>query len=102
MEHLMTTSRRNLLKVGLSSLPVISLAGTMPAFVSQFAFAESAQRPDQANDNILVVLQLTGGNDGLNTVIPFTDHASYRHRPKIRLQKNLATRLDHRFRLNPS
>ena len=34
----MTTSRRNLLKVGLGALPVISLSGTIPAFVSQLGF----------------------------------------------------------------
>jgi uncharacterized protein (DUF1501 family) len=99
---MITTSRRNLLKVGLGALPVISLAGTMPAFVPQFAFAEGAQRPDQSNDNILVVLQLTGGNDGLNTVIPFADDAYYRARPKIGIKKNLVTGLDDHFGLNPS
>jgi uncharacterized protein (DUF1501 family) len=97
----MNTSRRNLLKVGLGALPVISLAGTMPAFVPQFAFAENAKRPDQPNDNILVVLQLTGGNDGLNTVIPFADDAYHRARPRIGLAKN-AAKLDDHFGLNPS
>src|SRR5258705_3254455 len=97
-----TTSRRNLLKVGLVPPPVISLAATMPACVPKFASAQAAQRPDQANDNILVVLQLTGGNDGLNTVIPFADDAYYRARPKIGIKKNLASRLDDHFGLNPS
>lgn len=99
---MITTSRRNLLKVGLGSLPVISLAGTMPAFVPQFAFAEGAKRSDQSNDNILVVLQLTGGNDGLNTVIPTDDDAYYRARPKIGVKKTIAARLDDHFGLNPS
>jgi uncharacterized protein (DUF1501 family) len=97
----MKTSRRNLLKVGLSALPVISLSATMPAFVSQFAFAEGALRPDQSNDNILVVLQLTGGNDGLNTVIPYADDAYTRARPKIGL-KSAALRLDDHFGLHPA
>lgn len=97
----MNTSRRNLLKVGLGALPVISLAGTMPAFVPQFAFAESGRRTNQSDDNILVVLQLTGGNDGLNTVVPFADDAYHRARPQIRLDKNVV-RLDDHFGLNPS
>src|SRR5258706_3878921 len=96
------TSRRNLLKVGLGALPVISLSATVPAFVSQLAFAEQVKRPNQSNDNILVVLQLTGGNDGLNTVIPFADDAYHRARPKIGIKKNLVTRLDDHFGLNPS
>src|SRR5260221_14008493 len=100
-DPIMTTSRRKLLRVGLGSLPVISLAGTMPAFVPQLAFAEAAKRPDQSNDNILVVLQLTGGNDGLNTVIPYADPAYHRARPRIGI-KNNPGRLDDHFALNPS
>jgi uncharacterized protein (DUF1501 family) len=90
----MKTSRRNLLKVGLSTLPIISLSGTIPAFVSQLAFAEQTKRPGLSNDNILVVLQLTGGNDGLNTVIPYADDAYYRARPKIGLKKEVVLRLN--------
>src|SRR4051812_33808305 len=98
----MTTSRRNLLKVGLGALPVISLSGTMPAFVSQLAFAETAVRPELANDNILVVLQLTGGNDGLNTVIPYGDDSYFKARPKIGIKDRNTARLDDHFALNPS
>src|SRR5436309_1542373 len=98
----MKTSRRNLLKVGLSALPVISLSATSPAFVSQLAFAEGANRPDLSNDNILVVLQLTGGNDGLNTVIPYADDAYHRARPKIGLKKDRVARLDDHFGLHPN
>ena len=96
-----TTSRRELLKVGLGALPVISMAGTMPAFVPQMAFAQQMRRPGQANDNILVVLQLTGGNDGLNTVIPVGDDAYHRARPKIGLRES-QFKLDNHFALNPS
>ena len=94
-------SRRELIKVGLGALPVISLAGTMPAFVPQMAFAQQARRPGLANDNILVVLQLTGGNDGLNTVIPFADDAYHRARPKIGVRQS-AFKLDDRFALHPA
>jgi uncharacterized protein (DUF1501 family) len=97
----MKTTRRNLLKVGLSALPVISLSGTIPAFVSQMAFAEGGKRGELSNNNILVVLQLTGGNDGLNTVVPFGDDAYYRARPKIGVDKNRVVRLDDHFGLNP-
>src|ERR1700709_2854407 len=90
----MKTSRRNLLKVGLSALPVISLSGTLPAFVSQLAFAEQVKRPELSNDNILVVLQLTGGNDGLNTVVPFGDDAYYRARPRIGIKPQRVRKLD--------
>ena len=37
----------------------------------------------QSNGKILVVLELSGGNDGLNTLVPYADDAYYKHRPKI-------------------
>jgi uncharacterized protein (DUF1501 family) len=70
--------------------------------VSQLAFAETAARPELANDNILVVLQLTGGNDGLNTVIPYGDDAYLKARPKIGIKDRNTARLDDHFALNPS
>ncbi|MEO6437223.1 MAG: DUF1501 domain-containing protein [Tepidisphaeraceae bacterium] len=54
-----------MLRVGLGGLGVISLGGTMPAFVSKFAFGgEGPTSSPVSNDNILVVVQLSGGNDG--------------------------------------
>ena len=53
------------------------------------------------NDRILVVLELSGGNDGLNTVVPYGDDAYYRYRPKIGIRSDKLRKLDHRFGLNP-
>ena len=39
----------------------------------------------RAKDPVLVVVQLNGGNDGLNTVIPYGDSLYYDNRPTIRL-----------------
>ena len=95
------TSRRSLLKVGLSSAAVVSMAHTMPSFVSQFAFAQQPKSAKLSNDNVLVVIQLTGGNDGLNTVIPYADPAYVKSRPKLTLAKS-HHRLDDRFGLHPA
>lgn len=35
----------------------------------------------------LVIIQMTGGNDGLNTIIPYTNDIYYRSRPNIAIQK---------------
>ncbi len=82
----MTTSRRELLKIGLSGAAVVSLSGTMPAFLSKFAFAQSAPRTQVSDDNILVVIQLTGGNDGLNTVVPFADDVYHKSRGQLAIK----------------
>ncbi len=96
-EFEMNTSRRQLLKVGLTGLSVVSLSGTVPLFVSNFARA--AENPTTgtsvSNDNILVVIQMSGGNDGLNTVIPVGNDAYHKARPVIGLKEK-----DGLFKLN--
>ncbi len=74
----MQTSRRRFLAT-LGSSAVISLGGPVPRFLAQAAAAESTP----AKDTILVVVQLTGGNDGLNTVVPFKHDAYLKARPKL-------------------
>ena len=55
-----------------------------------------------APDRILVVVQLTGGNDGLNTVIPYRDPAYAALRPKLRVAERDVIRLDDELGLHPS
>src|SRR2546423_9016698 len=95
----MHTSRRDLIKVGLGGLGIVSLGGTVPAFLSRFAFADSVAGSSIANDNILVVVQLSGGNDGLNTVVPIGNDAYLKARPSIGLKDRLH-RLSDEFSLN--
>jgi uncharacterized protein (DUF1501 family) len=93
-------SRRELLKVGLSGVAVVSLSGTMPAFMSQFAFGAPAVDPMVSNDNILVVVQLSGGNDGLNTIIPYADDVYHKARKNIGITSRFH-KLDDNLALNP-
>ncbi len=76
---------------------LISLAPTVPMFLAQTARG-AAPSPD---DRILVVLQLDGGNDGLNTVIPYADANYARLRPKLAVDKKRVRRLDDAVGLNP-
>jgi uncharacterized protein (DUF1501 family) len=70
-----------------------SLAWTVPAFLAntftalQAEAADSAiQTPTGRDANILVVLQMAGGNDGINTVVPFTNDFYHRARPTLGLK----------------
>jgi len=97
----MSTSRRDLLRVGLSGLAVVSLGSTMPAFLSRLAMADQLPTTQMSRDNILVVIQLSGGNDGLNTVIPYAAAEYYKARPVIGI-KDQKLKLNDQLMLNPS
>lgn len=79
----MAHSRREFLKSIVGTSTVLSLAPTLPTFLSRSAFA--APRERDTNDTVLVVLQLSGGNDGLNTVVPYEDDVYGRSRRTLRL-----------------
>ena len=80
---------------------------TVPAFLSQTFNALHAQAAAQSHpatgrdDTILVVLQLAGGNDGLNTVVPVTNDFYRKARPSLGLKANLH-KLNDEFALHPS
>ncbi|MCE9529518.1 MAG: DUF1501 domain-containing protein [Planctomycetes bacterium] len=97
----MQSSRREVLRVGLSGLAVVSLGSTVPAFLSRMALAEQMPTTQMSRDNILVVVQMSGGNDGLNTVIPFTNDEYYKARPVIGI-KDQKLKLNDQFMLNPA
>lgn len=93
------TDRRKLLRAALAGLGTTAFAPIMGPGV--FASAAQAAAAAEENDRILVVLELSGGNDGLNTVVPYADDHYYRHRPTIGIRPQKVRRLDDHFGLNP-
>jgi len=92
-------TRREFLK---KSFGLVAAASTVPTFLSRTAFA-LATPFDTARDNrILVVVQLGGGNDGLNTVIPFGHDAYYRSRPSLAVPKEKIVRINDELGLPPN
>jgi len=56
---------------------------------------------DYLNGKTLVVLELSGGNDGLNTIIPYADDNYYKFRPNIGIRENKLLKIDDYFGFNP-
>ena len=86
--------RKEFIQAG--SLATASLM--LPQFLK--AFEKPVMVPP--GNKVLVVLQLSGGNDGLNTVIPITNDIYYRERPKIGIAKKEAVVLTDEVGLNPA
>ena len=64
--------------------------------------AQSTQAPHGKDDTILIVVQLAGGNDGLNTLVPFGDDAYYQARPDLSIPKADVLKLNDHLGLNPN
>ncbi|WP_019009750.1 DUF1501 domain-containing protein [Deinococcus aquatilis] len=88
----MPLHRRDFLKY--SALAVAATSG-MPGFLARAATQATGQKT-------LVVIQLTGGNDGLNTLIPYSNGAYYAARPTIAIPKKDVLTLGSDLGMHPS
>ena len=66
--------------------------------VLQMAFAQN--RPGY--QNLLILVELKGGNDGLNTVVPYTSQSYYQLRPRIGIKREEVLQLDQNVGFHPS
>ena len=91
-------SRRHFLKTSLASSAVISLSGAVPRFL----LGASQPVSDASDEKIMVVVQLSGGNDGLNTIVPYGDDEYYRNRFTLAIGKQSVLKIDDHVGFHPA
>jgi len=101
----MRLSRRAMLKDGMLT---VSAGMIMPTVFSRGLASAKALAMDNAHtslaasNHVLIVVQMAGGNDGLNTVIPYTDPAYLKARPTLAIPQSKVLTLDDRLGLHPN
>jgi uncharacterized protein (DUF1501 family) len=75
-----------------------ALAALMAAFPG---VAVATSRPPRW-DRVLVLVELNGGNDGLNTLVPYADPQYYRLRPRLALARDSVLQLSEKLGFNPA
>lgn len=93
---MMKTNRRAFLKHS----SAVSL-GTFPSLVCRSASAAEDSR-SRHDGKILVVIQMSGGNDGINTIVPYADEGYAKHRKKLRLPADQLLKINDSVGFHPS
>ena len=91
-------SRRQFMKETFERSALLAMAPAVPGFIARTARAAVPDRQGQ----ILVVVQLDGGNDGINTVVPFRDEGYAKHRLALRLPTDRLLKISDSVALHPS
>ena len=90
-------SRREFLRAGLYG---VGVSAGLPMLLQQVSHAQVAGALDgneKHPNRIMVVLELSGGNDGLNTVVPYGHDAYYKARPTLSIKENDVIKLNDEF-----
>lgn len=93
------STRRDFLGRSAKGIGLLAFSGFAPAFLVRSTLGAPAPETDR---RILVVIQLAGGNDGLNTLVPFEDANYYRLRPTLALAKDKVLRVGDTHGLHPA
>src|SRR5499427_638057 len=84
--------RRDVLRAGL-----VGLGGGITGFGAGPVNEAAASTPTGVGSRVLVVVELSGANDGLNTIVPYTNDAYYRARPTLAIRPDKLRKIDDRF-----
>jgi uncharacterized protein (DUF1501 family) len=90
-------SRRQFVLRTLQGSSLLAVGSVVPQFL-----ADTARAAETGKDTVLVVVELSGGNDGLNTVIPYADDLYHKARPTLRFKKDQVMRVDDHIGLHPA
>lgn len=96
----MHTTRRDFLTRTIGASALLSLAPSIPQFLSGAALEAADSK--RSGDNVLVVVQLAGGNDGINTVVPYGDAEYKKNRFTLALDKSQLLKIDDYVGFHPS
>ena len=89
-------TRRQFLTRTLQGSSLLALGSVVPQFI-----ASTARAAEAGKDNVLVVVEMNGGNDGLNTVIPYADDLYHKARTTLRLTRDQVVKVNDHLGLNP-
>ena len=87
--------RRNFLKQS----ALASTAMMIPAFLNDISFGQLMAR---RAGKVLVVVQFSGGNDGLNTIVPYQNDLYYQNRPNLAIPKTEVLKVSDELGFNPA
>lgn len=90
----MLIQRKEFLQIG----SLVTASVLMPRFLKAF----ERGTPVPSGNKVVVIIQLSGGNDGLNTIVPFRNDLYYKNRPRLGIQLNEALRLSDEAGLHPA
>jgi uncharacterized protein (DUF1501 family) len=91
-------TRRDFLTRTLGGTSLLAVGSVVPEFLANTARAADKAK---AKDTVLVVVELAGGNDGLNTVAPYADDLYQKARPTLAFNRKDVLKLDDYHGLHP-
>src|SRR5262245_25974484 len=98
---LCTMSRREMFRAGFYGLGVRAALPAIFGHTSLTLAAQAFQGGEVHPERVLVVVELSGGNDGLDTVAPYSDDEYHKARPTLGLKAKDVHKLNDEFGLHP-
>lgn len=96
-----TIDRRRFL-LGSGVLAALGVVGGVTTVTWEDLTSAAHERPRAIGDGVVVIVTMYGGNDGINTVIPYADNAYHDNRPELAYAPQDVLHLDDRLGLNPA